>query len=121
MLPNLVFIVRCLPVLFLDIYDLLSEHFNVYFPLNDDQMNFNEQVRNQLHKNMIMGAILTPIQEDKLLELSYDRGLEAAFQNETSLSAFWIKIRSEYVEVILPGKFCYRSHLLTSLKQDFRR
>jgi hypothetical protein len=23
--------------------------------------------------------------------------------------------------VILPGKFCYRSHLLTSLKQDFRR
>jgi hypothetical protein len=46
-----------------------------------------------------MGTSLTLIQEDKLLELSCDRGLEASFKNETSLSAFWTKIRPEYVEV----------------------
>jgi hypothetical protein len=50
-------------------------------------------------KPNITGTSLTPIQEDKLLELSCDRGLRASFKNETSLSAFWIKIGPKYVEV----------------------
>jgi hypothetical protein len=77
----------------------LSEHCSVYFPPNDDPRNSNKWVRKLFNKNNIMGTNLTLIQEDKLPELSCDRGLEASFKNATSLSAFWINIRPEYVEV----------------------
>jgi hypothetical protein len=62
-------------------------------------MNGNEWVRKPFNKNNVTGTGLTLIQEDKLLKLSCDRGLEASFKNERSLSTFWIKIRAEYVEV----------------------
>jgi hypothetical protein len=43
-----------------------------YFPPNNDLRNGNEWVRNLFNKNNITGTSLTPIQEDKLLELSCD-------------------------------------------------
>jgi hypothetical protein len=77
----------------------LSKHFSVYFPPNNDTRNGDNCVRNPFNNNNITGTSLTSIKEDKLLELLCDRGLEASFKNVTSLYAFWIKIRPEYVEV----------------------
>jgi hypothetical protein len=107
MLPNLGSIVdkdgylnlRCLTSAIAGHLRSISEHFSVYFPPNDDPRNGNEWGRNPFKNNNTTGMSLTPIQEDKLLELSCDRGIDASIKNETNLSAFWIKIRPEYVEV----------------------
>jgi hypothetical protein len=58
----------------------LLEHFSVYLPPNDDPRNDNEWIRNPFNKNNIMGTNLTPIQGDRLLELSCGRGLEASLK-----------------------------------------
>jgi hypothetical protein len=93
MFPNLISIadkdgyinLRCLTSVIAGHLRSLSEHFSVYFPPNDDPRNGNKWVKNQFNKN-ITGRSLMLIQEDKFLQLSCDRGLEASFKNEAGLS-----------------------------------
>jgi hypothetical protein len=88
MYPNLVSIVdedgylnlRCLTSVIAGHLRSLSEHFSVYFPPNVDPRNGNKWLRNPFNKNNITGTSLTLVQEDKLLELSCERGLEASFK-----------------------------------------
>ncbi|CAM2113143.1 unnamed protein product [Caretta caretta] len=74
----------------------LAEHFEFYFPAEEDPWKGTGWIRNPF---IPLKDDLTVTMEDKLLELAADERLKMSFETTTSLASFWIKVKAEYPEL----------------------
>lgn len=76
----------------------LSEEFEHYFPIAKDPRLGKEWIRNPF-VNKPGESTLTLQEEEQLLEIANDGGLQSVFETTSNLFAFWSKVKAEHTDI----------------------